>query len=172
MNSLLIFVICAGAAFWTMVLYRDVKKYRAQVDNAWSQVTAQLEERNLLASNLADAASSYMNGQVEPLKKALLDRTAAAKENDFSTKRQSEEALSHALNSFLETAVSQADFSTNSDFTTIRKRLVKTDERIRLVNEFYNNQALVYNTRISIMPERLVAQCSGFKPAAFFDVHI
>lgn len=172
LSLLWIFFVCAVLIVWTLMLYRDVKRYKAQVDNAWQQLSALLEQRSRVVTGFKDIAGQPLNGLVEKLENALAPCVTAAETGEFVARRQCEEELSYAIDSFLRAASADPGLRSDGAFLSAKNSLAESVARIRLANLFYNDQVLIYNTRAGIMPRRMIARLAGFKKAGVFDIHL
>ncbi|NLB54504.1 MAG: LemA family protein, partial [Lentisphaerae bacterium] len=140
------------------------KRYKLQVDNAWVQIESYLQRRVNIIEELLETAKSEPNTDTGDLSNAL-SLVQTETHEGIPAKRLNEEELSYALESFFNT-------QDNPKFATLKEALKANSNRIKLCNKFYKDQAIIYNTRLSIMPTRMIARVSGLKSAVFFDIHL
>ena len=57
-----------------------------------------------------------------------------------------------------------------SNFTQLQEELADTEEKVAYSRQFYNQNALAYNTSIQSFPGNQFARLFQFQPAAFFTV--
>lgn len=159
----IILLALAGAWWWALRVWRGLERLRKQAAGAWEQLAAQLLARH-------DAAAAWLEqprvhdpsgrhaAQLAEVRQAL---PAGPPEGDVRLLGQAEGDLSAAL----QAAAAQPGLLTPD----VRARFAACNNRIRIAAEFYNTQALVYNTRLATMSLKLPARLAGFRPLEAFS---
>ncbi len=157
------FFLLAALFWWGARVIRGLKRLRKQALGAWEQLAAQLLARHeataaWLAQLRDNDPSDRYAVQLAEVRQAL---HGGPLENDIRLLSQSE----GDLNAALQAAAAQSGLLPPE----ARARLAACNNRIRLAAEFYNTQALIYNTRLATMSLKLPARFGGFRPLEAFS---
>lgn len=163
----LVFFLLATLFWWALRVIRGLTRLRKQAWGAWEQLAAQLQARRALASELLAAlAGSVPDGelsrQLAGVRQVLEDGSAPA---DVRSRCQAEGDLSAALKIVAQAAAIAAA----PPMQAVLREITRQNNRIRIAAEFYNTQALVYNTRLATMSLKLPARLAGFRPLEAFS---
>ncbi len=136
--------------------YRNLAKFGRQTRLAWRQVEWACSLRRDLARELLrqNQTQSTPAFQYKALADAL---TLSEQAKDPLSLRHGEYDLDAALKALLQDA---APAGTEE----LREKLTAATHRIQIAQRFYNDQALVYNAKLSAMPLALAARASGLRP--------
>lgn len=158
--ALLLLLIVVLLLVWSLLpAYRSLLRLERQAHLAWEQLETAFAERHSLAQELEQTmrqTGSLPGNAVQPLTNALAH---ALQTGDQMTRCQNEAELSstiHAGLKLLQPAPDAAEW---------QNRLKAVNHRIEITRSFYNDQALVFNTRLATMPLALAAKIARLKPA-------
>lgn len=143
---------------WMWMVYNSLIGLRERTRQAWSLVDIQLKRRYDLIPNLVNVASSLNEHERE------VQTEVANLRNQMGGTEQSG-SHAHAVGNRL-IAVSEAhpELKANGAFTNLQNNLIDTEQRIALARSYYNDMATFYNTRLTIVPDRVLAALGGLKP--------
>ncbi len=157
------FFLLAALFWWGVRVMRGLKRLRKQALGAWDQLAAQLLARHdAVAAWLGQACAEDCGGRSEARLAEV--RQALRKgplEEDVRWLSQAEDDLNAAIQAASDTPGLMPPDA--------RARISACDNRIRLSAEFYNTQALIYNTRLATMSLKLPARLGGFRPLEAFS---
>ena len=163
----LVVFLLAALFWWALRVIRGLTRLRKQAWGAWEQLAAQLQARRAVVSALLAAPADSvpcpeLAQQLAGVRQVLEDRSAPA---DVRSRCQVEGDLSAALKIMTQAAAAAAP-----PMQTVPREITRQNNRIRIAAEFYNTQALVYNTRLATMSLKLPARLAGFRPLEAFSL--
>ena len=62
------------------------------------------------------------------------------------------------------------DLKANTNFTDLQNNLKETENKISFSRQFYNDTVTMYNTKIEVFPDNIVASMFNFKAEPLFNV--
>lgn len=157
--ALLLLIVILLLAWSLLAAYRSLLRLERQARLAWEQMEAAFAERHSLAKELEHAmqqTSSLPGNAVQPLANALAH---ALQTGDQMTRCQNEAELNSTINAGIKL------LQPAQDAVAWQNRLKAVNHRIEITRIFYNDQALVFNTRMGTMPLALAAKMARLKPA-------
>jgi hypothetical protein len=157
----------AGGAFlvawaigWTWAAYNGLVDLRQRVQQAWSNVDVQLKRRNDLIPNLVHAVEG-MRDHERNLQTELAQLRAQLLATPPGEPGPNHEGVAKTLFAVMER---YPDLKANESFLSLQENLSETEQRIALARGYFNDIATFYNTRLQIIPDRLVAALGAMKP--------
>jgi LemA protein len=168
---IVIVVIVVLAALYFVVAYNGVIRFRNRVDQAWSQISVQLERRHDLIPNLVETVKGYAaheKGTFEAVTQARANAVAAGQQGP-EQQAQAENVLTGALRQLFAVAEAYPDLKANQNFLQLQEELTSTEDRIAYARQFYNDSVQNYNTRIQTFPRNLIAGMFNFSPREWFQ---
>jgi len=161
-------VVLLGLYLW--VSYTSLVTLRTRVDEAWKDITVQLESRSALIPGLVERVRTYAphdRAAFEALDAARDETRAAAAPVDAST---AESHMQQALKSAFGVADAFPQLQASPEFLQLQGDLADAEDRIQASRRFYNGGVREFNTKIQVFPNRLFARREGFGPREFFEV--
>ena len=155
---------------WFVGAYNLLVRLRQQLTNAWSQIDVQLKRRHDLIPNLMETAKGYMKHERETLESVTKARNLAAGANGVGNQAKAESGLSGALGQFFLVVENYPDLKANQNFLSLQEELTSTENKISFARQFYNDSAMVINTKIESIPTNVVAGLFNFKKGEFFEL--
>ena len=161
-------VIIALLVIWVISIYNGLVKSKLKVDNAWSQIDVQLQRRFDLIPNLVETVKGYMNHETEVLTKVAELRTAWANAGTVSEKAELNDQLSNTLKTIMAVSESYPDLKANQNFLSLQEELTSTENKISYSRQFYNDAVTMYNNKLQMFPNNLIAGMFNFKEEELF----
>lgn len=155
---------------WFVGAYNLLVRLRQQLKNAWSQIDVQLKRRHDLIPNLMETAKGYMKHERETLESVTKARNLATGANGVGNQAKAESGLSGALGQFFLVVENYPDLKANQNFLSLQEELTSTENKISFARQFYNDSAMVINTKIESIPTNVVAGLFNFKKGEFFEL--
>ncbi len=148
-----LFPVAACLGWWAARVVRALARLRKQARDAWAQLAAQLRARRAAIQAWSDELACAGNppAHIASLRRAAAEPVPA----DVRSCCQAEGDLAAAMRALNCPPPAEVGGLTN---------------RVRIAAEFYNTQALVYNTRLATMSLKLVARLAGHRPLDAFNV--
>jgi LemA protein len=172
--AIVIIVIVVLAVLFFIVSYNGLIRRRNRVDQAWSQISVQLERRHDLIPNLVETVKGYAaheRGTFEAVVQARNNAIQAQQNTQAGPEQQAqaENVLTGALRQLFALAEAYPDLKANQNFLSLQEELTSTEDRISYARQFYNDSVQTYNTGIQTFPRNLLAGMFNFQPRQFFQ---
>ena len=153
-------------------MYNGLVRLRNQVKNAWAQIDVQLKRRHDLIPNLVETAKGYMKHERETLEAVIQARNTAQQAKTPGEASKAEQGLSNALGQFSLVVERYPDLKASQNFMSLQEELSSTENRIAFARQFYNDQVMLYNTRIQSVPANMIAGAFNFTQMEMFELEI
>jgi len=161
--GLLLFV-----AFWGVLLYNNLVLSRNRTREAWSGIDVQLKRRSSLIPNLVESVRGYTKHEHAVFAEVAQARGALAKAPGPVEAAAADQLLTGALGRLMAVAENYPQLQAAENFRQLQSELTDTEEKIAYARQFYNQNALDYNTRIQSFPGNQFASWFRFQPFEFF----
>ena len=145
---------------WLWTVYNSLVNLRQRVLQAWSQVDVQLKRRNDLIPRLVHVVQGYRQHEQEvqqhitELRGQLSATTPGVTGADFK-------GVAAVLRVMAER---YPELKASELFLYLQRTLSDTEQRIALARDYFNDVTTFYNTRLEIIPDRLVSAILRLKP--------
>ncbi|WP_375386936.1 LemA family protein [uncultured Amnibacterium sp.] len=156
-------------ALYLWVARNSLVTLRVRVDEAWRDITVQLQRRADLIPGLVGAVRQYAAHETvvfEAVAGARAESLAAASPGDATV---AENHLQQALRSVFSAAEAYPPLQASPEFLQLQGEIADTEERIRASRRFYNGGVREFNTKIQVFPNTLFARRLGFEQREFFE---
>ena len=167
---IIILVVVALIALFVISVYNGLVKSRQKVKNAWSQIEVQLQRRFDLIPNLVECVKGYMAHESDVLEKVTSLRSSWANAKGIEEKANLDNQLSGALKTIMAVSENYPDLKANTNFTDLQNNLKETENKISFSRQFYNDTVTMYNTKIEVFTDNIVASMFNFKAEPLFNV--
>jgi len=149
-------------------LFNHLVRSRNRTREAWSGIEVQLKRRSSLIPNLVETVKGYATHEHEVFAEVTQARGALAKASGPTASAVADQALTQALGRLMVVAEAYPQLQAIGSFTQLQSDLADTEEKIAYSRQFYNQNALDYNTRIQSFPGNIFARWFNFEPVTFF----
>ena len=167
---IVVIVLLVLIAVLTISIYNNLVSLRNQVKNSWSQIDVELQRRFDLIPNLVETVKGYMNHEEAVLTKVTELRTSWSDASTVGEKAALENELSNSLKSIMAVAENYPDLKANTNFLSLQEELSNTENKLSSSRNTYNNVTTIYNTKLEVFPNNIVASLFGFKKEELFKV--
>lgn len=150
-------------------LYNGLVTSRMRIKEAWSGIDVQLKRRADLIPNLVETVKGYAKHERAVFENVTKARTALLSAQTPQAKGEANRDLSAALKTLFAVAENYPNLKASENFKDLQRQLEDTEDKIAYARQFYNSNALDYNTKIKVFPNVLLAQRFGFKEEEFFE---
>lgn len=164
----LAFALLAMAAIWAILLYNNLVRARVRTREAWSGIDVQLKRRSSLIPNLMETVRGYATHEHEVFTEVSQARGALAKASGPEATVAADQSLTQALGRLMVVAEAYPQLQAAGNFSQLQQELDDTEEKIAYARQFYNQNALAYNTSIQSFPGNIWARLFHFEPVIFF----
>lgn len=161
-----IVVLLVGLA---VVLYNRLVRLRNKVEEAWAQIDVQLQRRHDLIPNLVSTVKGYAAHEKSVLDDVTAARTSAMGAKGAEAVGQSEENLTAALGRLFAVAEAYPDLKADANFRQLQEELSDTEDKVAFARQYYNDNVREWNTRISSLPDMMIARMMAAQKAEYFE---
>ena len=159
---------------WYIAANNSLIRACNKVDEAWSGIDVQLKRRHDLIPNLVETVKGYAAHEQQTFQRVTEARAQAiAAENAPPAERsKAESGLSTALGQIRAVAEQYPQLRATENFQQLQAQLTETEDQIQAARRIYNSNVQIYNTRIQIFPNSLVAARGDFEEREFFEIEV
>jgi LemA protein len=151
-----------------IIVYNGLISLKNQAKNAWAQIDVQLKRRNDLIPNLVEAVKGYMKHEKGVFTEITKARTGIISAKSVEGKAKASCQLSNALKSFFAVAENYPKLKASENFMQLQEEISSTENKIAYSRQYYNDVIMVYNTRIEVFPQSLIASIFKFNKMESF----
>jgi LemA protein len=168
-------VICG---FYAMNLNNSLVDLDEKASAQWGNVESSYQRRADLIPNIVNTAKGYAEFEQETLTKVIEARSKATSVTidpsnitpaQLAQFQEVQSGLTSALARLLAVFERYPDLKANENFKELINELERTENRINVERNRYNEKVLPYNTRIKEIPANLFAGMLGFDARAYFE---
>lgn len=167
--TLIILIILVLIALYVWFLYNSLVAARMRVSESWSGIDVQLKRRSDLIPNLIEAVKGYAKHEKTVFENVTKARSALLGAKNAHEAAVADNMLTGALKSLFAVAEAYPALRASENFKQLQDELSDTESKIAYARQFYNSNAMDYNTKIAVFPNVILAGPFGFKPAEFFE---
>jgi len=170
--TLVIFLLPLAVAFFgvffTIMLYNRLVTSRNRTREAWSGIDVQLKRRASLIPNLVETVRGYATHEHEVFAEVTKARGALASASGPIAAAMADQGLTAALGRLMAVAENYPQLQAVQSFVQLQTELGDTEEKVAYARQFYNVNAMDYNTRIQTFPGNQLAAWFKFEPFTYF----
>jgi len=165
----IIVAVVAVIAILAISSYNGLVSSRAQVDEAFANIDAQLQRRADLIPNLVETVKG-----IAAQEQSVIDAVTSARENYLNAGSDNEKIaasneLSSALSNLLVVVENYPQITSGANFIALQDELAGTENRIAQARKSYNEAVKDYNTSIRKFPRNILAGMFGFESSEYFE---
>lgn len=150
----------AWLAGWAWMVYNSLIELRQRVKQGWANVDVQLSRRHDLIPNLVGIVSGLRGHERTTQPELAMLRVQLAS----TPAGQPGPDPAGCLPALRAAAEAYPELKADASFLRLQQQLTESEQRIALAHSYFNEIATFYNTRIQVVPERLVARLVGMRP--------
>lgn len=162
---------------WGISWNNTTATVREDVTAQWANVESSYQRRSDLIPNIVSTAKKYAEFEQETLTAVIEARSKATSVNidasnlspeNLAAFSNAQSQLSSGLGRLLATFEQYPNLKANENFKELINELERTENRINVERNRYNESAKLYNVRLVRFPGSLLANILGFKESAYF----
>jgi LemA protein len=166
---LLALALVTVAVIWPVFIYNNLVRARNRTREAWSGIDVQLKRRSSLIPNVVETVRGYATHEHEVFAEVAKARGALANAAGPAAAAAADGFLTQALGRLMAVAENYPQLQAASSFNLLQGQLSDTEEKVAYARQFYNMNALAYNTAIQSFPGNVFASQFHFDPVTFFE---
>lgn len=169
LTALLPLLVVGVVVIWSIMIYNNLIRSRNRTREAWSGIEVQLKRRTSLIPNLVETVRGYATHEHEVFAEVAQARGALAKASGPAAVGAADGLLTQALGRLMAVAENYPQLQAAAGFNQLQSELTDTEEKIAYARQFYNMNAMDYNTAIQSFPGNLFARHYSFEAVTFFE---
>jgi len=168
LGIVVVVAIVVGIVCWAK--YNGLVALNGRVDEAWSDIVAQLAHRGALVPELIETVRGYAAHEKDVFERLSQARQASVGASTPREAAAAESQMQVALRSILSVAEAYPQLQASQGFLQLQGQLVDTEDRIQAARRHYNGGVRELNTRIRSFPNSLFAKRLRLGERDFFEV--
>lgn len=167
--EVLVFILILIVIILILVLfgkYNQLVKLKNKVKQARSSIDVYLNQRFDLIPNLVECVKGYVKHEKEVLEEITNLRTDYSKSKDL----KKAENLNNNINKVIAVAENYPELKASEQFLSLQNNLSKIESQLQAARRIYNSEVTEYNTKISVVPNNIVASIFNFKEEELFKI--
>ena len=156
-------VIIVALLVWVVGVYNGLIQSRNKVKNAFAQIDTQLQRRFDLIPNLVETVKGYASHEKELLENVTASRSGYMNATTNAEKMAADNQLTSTLKSLFAVAENYPDLKANQNFAKLQDDLKGTEDKVAFSRQFYNDAVTMYNNKLQIFPNNIIAGMFNFK---------
>jgi LemA protein len=153
----------------TLVAYNGLVRSRERTREAWSGIDVQLTRRADLVPALVEVVAGYASHERETLTAVMEARASLVAAARPAVAANASAELGICLGQLFMVAEGYPELRAVESFVALQDQLTDLEEKLAYSRQFYNRNALDFNTRIRRFPTFLLARALRLPPFEFFD---
>ena len=163
-------VILVVLVFAVIGIYNNLVTARHKVKNASAQIDTQLQRRFDLIPNLVETVKGYAAHEKGVLENITAARSGYMNATTTGEKIAADNQLTSTLKTLFAVAENYPELKANENFSKLHDDLRGTEDKVAFSRQFYNDAVTMYNNKIEVFPNNLVAGVFKFEPEELYKI--
>ncbi|MBR1883601.1 MAG: LemA family protein [Clostridia bacterium] len=163
-----IIVIIIAVLLIIIVQYNSMVSLKKKVEQSSSSIEVYLKQRFDLLPNLVETVKAYAKYEKETLEKIIEMRKQYM---NNSSDLEEGARLNNECDKVVFLAEKYPELKADAQFLNLQKNLSKLESQLQAARRIYNSNVTIYNTKISVFPNNILAGIFGFKTANLFNIN-
>lgn len=157
---------------YALTLYNSFIRINNKVKEAFSTMDVYLKKRWDLIPNLVESVKGYAKHEHETLKEVVGLRNNTYDSMSDEDKIKTNVQLSNGINKIMMLAERYPDLKANENFKDLSNQLTKVEDDIANSRKYYNGVVRLFNNKVEMFPNNMVATLFGYKTKTMFEASI
>lgn len=157
---------------YILVTYNSLIKLNNIVKEAFSTMDIYLKKRWDLIPNLVEIVKGYAKYEKDVFNQITTLRTNTYQNMSMNKKITVNEQLTEGISRIIAVSENYPDLKANRNFLELSRDLTKIEDEIANSRKYYNGSVRIFNTKIQVFPNNIIANIFGFKEANMFEANI
>lgn len=163
-------VIIVVLVFFVVGIYNNLVTARNKVKNAFAQIDTQLQRRFDLIPNLVETVKGYAAHEKGVLENVTAARSGYMNATTTGEKIAADNQLTSTLKTLFAVAENYPELKANENFSRLQDDLRGTEDKVAFSRQFYNDAVTMYNNKIAVFPNNIVAGVFKFEEEELYKV--
>lgn len=167
---LYVFITVILALFiYVLVTYNNLIKSKNIVQEAFSTMDVYLKKRWDLVPNLVEVVKGYAEHEKDVLNEITTLRSDKYQDMSIDKKINVNEQLTQDISKIIIISENYPDLKASENFLELSGELTKIEDEIANSRKYYNGAVRIYNTKIQVFPNNIIAKLFNFKGSNMFE---
>lgn len=149
--------------------YYNLARFRKEVEDSWSYIDYELENRIILVDNLVETVKRDVGHGNSILKEVAEVQSWLEYAETVKETGEANNKLTMVLEDLFVLLEGYPDLTTSKRFERLAEQLEENEYLIAEYGYLYNEMAYVYNSKLQSFPHNAVANYFGFEDAEYFE---
>ena len=163
--------IIVSLIIYIFVTYNNLIKLNNIVKEAFSTMDVYLKKRWDLVPNIVEVVKGYAKHEKDIFNQVTTLRTNTYQNMLLNKKITINEQLSEEISKIIAISENYPDLKANQNFLELSRQLTKIEDEIANSRKYYNGSVRIFNTKIQVFPNNIIAKLFNFKEANMFEAN-
>ncbi len=168
--DLIVTIALIALVAWGIIVYNRLIADSNRIKAAWSDIDVQLRRRHDLIPQLVEAVKAYASYERKTLEEITSLRERSKVTDRVSEVGDIESELGGKVNRVMARIEAYPDLKADDSFISLQQNLTDVEDHIQYARRYYNGAVRIFNTRLDVFPDLIVARIFSFTPAEFFQI--
>ncbi len=168
--DLIVTIALIALVAWGIIVYNRLIADSNRIKAAWSDIDVQLRRRHDLIPQLVEAVKAYASYERKTLEEITSLRERSKVTDRVSEVGDIESELGGKVNRVMARIEAYPDLKADDSFISLQQNLTDVEDHIQYARRYYNGAVRIFNTRLDVFPDLIVARIFNFTPAEFFQI--
>ena len=167
----IVIAIIVSLIIYILVTYNNLIKLNHIVKEAFSTMDVYLKKRWDLIPNLVEVVKGYAKHEKDVLNQITTLRTNNYQNMSIDKKINVNEQLTQGLSKVIAISENYPDLKASQNFLELSRDLTKIEDEIANSRKYYNGSVRIFNTKVQVFPNNIIAKLFNFKEANMFEAN-
>lgn len=168
----ILIIITLIVLIYTFTTYNNLIKLNNLVKEAFSTMDIYLKKRWDLIPNLVEIVKQYAKYEKNTLEKLTTLRANNYQTLSINKKLDFNEQLTQSISHIIAISENYPELKASDNFLELSKDLAKIEDEIANSRKYYNGCIRIFNNKIEVFPNNIIAKIFGFKKANMFEANL
>lgn len=155
---------------YILFFYNSLIKLNNNVKEAFSTMDVYLKKRWDLIPNIVETIKGYTKYEAATLEKIVTLRNINYNLLSEEEKIKENTNLNNEINKFMVLAENYPNLKASENFKDLNNSLTKVEDEIANSRKYYNATVRIFNNKIEIFPNNILAKIFGYKRKNMFEL--
>ena len=155
---------------YIITTYNKLIKLRHIVEEAFSTMDVYLKKRWDLVPNLVEVVKGYVKHEKDILEKIVKLRADTYQDMSIDNKININNQMANEISKIILVSEKYPELKSNQNFLNLSKELTQIEDDIANSRKYYNGSVRIFNTKIQVFPNNILAKIFGFKEENMFEI--
>ena len=153
----------------SIIMFNSFVKINNKVEEAFSTMDVYLKKRWDLIPNIVETVKGYAKHEQDTLTEIVELRNNVYDRLSNEEKLKTNEQMAKDINKIMALIESYPDLKANDNFKNLTHQLIQVEEDIANSRKYYNGVIRIYNNKIAMFPNNILAKVFRYKEKNMFE---